>query len=233
MFSITLEQFHGSLDLLLQLIEKDDLDISEVALADVTEKYLDYVEQIDESRTEEIANFLVVAARLVYMKSRLLLPDEEDDEGGDTSLEDQLRAYKRFVDAAHELERRYADNRVIFFRYAPARTGEFVPPKKMSVSVLEHVMRQIVVMHTKRQKATKTTMAVQAIISLEESITRIRGALKAGRPIRFHELLGRRANRAESVVHFLALLELVKQEQVQLRQKALFRDIEIVGAKSN
>lgn len=226
MFSITLKKFSGPLDLLLQLIEKEDLDVSEVALAEVTEKYLDYVEKLDESRTDEIADFLVIAARLVYIKSRLLLPADEDAEIDEICLEDQLRAYKRFVDAARLLEQRYLDNQVIFFRYAPAFTGEFLPPKKISMSVLEQVMRQIVAVHSKRKQATQT-MATQAVISLEESVARIRTALKSGKPILFADLLGKKADRAESVVHFLALLELVKQHRIELKQKALFQDIHI------
>ena len=89
-FYAKLEQFQGPLDVLLRLIEKEDLDISRVSLANVTEEYLRYVETLDASRTAEIADFLVIAARLVYLKSKLLVPDVAPEEEG-IALEAQLR----------------------------------------------------------------------------------------------------------------------------------------------
>lgn len=227
MFHAHLEQFQGPLDVLLQLIEKEDLDISRVSLANVTEEYLAYVEKLDASRTAEIADFLVIAARLVYLKSKLLVPEELDEEEG-IALEDQLRLYKRFVDAAKELEARYAQATPAFFRETSPFTGEFVEPRGVTGGLLEQVMQQIVGAHSKR-RAIVERVEMANIISIEESIARIRVMLDTGKRFAFSHLIRRNADRAERIVHFLALLELVKQRQVHVTQRSLFDEIHIAA----
>lgn len=226
-FETRLEQFQGPLDVLLQLIEKEDLDISSVSLANVTEDYLAYVEQLDASRTAEIADFLVIAARLVYLKSKLLVPDEIEEEEG-IALEDQLRLYKRFMEAARELEARYGSGFTAYVRETAPLIGEFVEPKGVNASILEQVMRQLVGIHAKR-RAIVERMDITNVISIEESIARIRALLDTGKRFTFRNLIRRDADRAERIVHFLALLELVKQQHVRVSQRALFDDIHIMA----
>lgn len=227
-FQARVEQFQGPLDVLLQLIEKEDLDISRVSLANVTEDYLAYVEQLDASRTAEIADFLVIAARLVYMKSKLLLPEETFDEDDSVSLEDQLRLYKRFMDAAGELEARYGSGDHAYFRETTPFTGEFVEPRNVTRALLLHIMGQLVGIHTKRRQITESVSLVPTI-SVEDSIGRIRSLLEASKRFSFHHLFGKNADRAERIVHFLALLELVKQRHVRVTQKSLFDEIQIAA----
>lgn len=227
-FQARVEQFQGPLDVLLQLIEKEDVDISRVSLANVTEDYLAYVEQLDASRTAEIADFLVIAARLVYLKSKLLVPDEIEEEEG-IALEDQLRLYKRFMEAARELEGRYGSGFTAYVRETAPLIGEFVEPKGVNASILEQVMRQLVGIHAKR-RAIVERMDITNVISIEESIARIRALLDTGKRFTFRNLIRRDADRAEHIVHFLALLELVKQRQVRVMQKSLFDEILIAAA---
>lgn len=227
-FQARVEQFQGPLDVLLQLIEKEDLDISKVALANVTEEYLAYVEKLDASHTAEIADFLVIAARLVYLKSKLLVPDEIEEEDG-IALEDQLRLYKRFMEAARELEWRYESGFTAYVRETAPLIGEFVEPKGVNASILEQVMRQLVGIHAKR-RAIVERMDITNTISIEESIARIRAMLDTGKRFTFRNLIRRDADRAERIVHFLALLELVKQRQVRVMQKSLFDEIQIAAA---
>lgn len=227
-FQARVEQFQGPLDVLLQLIEKEDLDISKVSLANVTEDYLAYVEQLDASRTAEIADFLVIAARLVYLKSKLLVPDEIEEEEG-IALEDQLRLYKRFMEAARELEWRYGSGFTAYVRETAPLIGEFVEPKGVNASILEQVMRQLVGIHAKR-RAIVERMDITNTISIEESIARIRALLDTGKRFTFRNLIRRDADRAERIVHFLALLELVKQRHVRVTQKSLFDEIQIAAA---
>lgn len=226
-FQTTLEQFQGPLDLLLQLIEKDDLDISKVALAQVTEEYLAYVEKLPASRTAEIADFLVIAARLVYLKSKLLVPDEAPDEEG-IALEDQLRLYKKFMEAARELEGRFAGDATAFIRDVPLLLREFVPPQGVSGSLLEQVMQQLIGVHTRRREIVEH-VAQASSISIEESLARIHAILERSKRIAFSALLGKNADIAERVVHFLALLELAKQRKVTLHQRSLFHEIHIAA----
>ncbi len=226
-FYAKLEQFQGPLDVLLRLIEKEDLDISRVSLANVTEEYLRYVETLDASRTAEIADFLVIAARLVYLKSKLLVPDVAPEEEG-IALEDQLRLYKKFMDAAQELEGRYESGMVAHYRESVLLTGEFVEPKGVTGRLLEQVMQRLVGVHTKRRAIMERVQMVNGI-SIEESIARIRALLEGSKRFAFHHLLGKNADRAERIVHFLALLELVKQRHVRVLQKSLFDEIQIAA----
>jgi len=103
-YKVQIEQFQGPLDLLLRLIEKEKLDITEVALSKVTEQYLKHLELIEESLPEDLADFLVIATKLLYIKSKALLPylyPEDDDE---TDLAEQLKMYKLFLEAAKKLD---------------------------------------------------------------------------------------------------------------------------------
>ena len=224
-FTLTLEQFQGPLDLLLQLIEEDHLDISTVSLAKVSESYVAHLEQMPETATGDIADFLVVAARLLYLKSQLLLPPEEK-EWEDNTLEEQLRLYKRFVDAAHELEKTFGSGEMVSYRESPPRSFGFAPPREVTGNVLANVMHQIIGIHTRTRKIIER-VSIQKVISIEESIARIRAVLATGKKILFRELLGRNADRATRIVHFLALLELVKQHHIHLNQTGLFTDIHI------
>src|SRR3989338_1878896 len=102
---LTLDQFSGPLDLLLSLLEESKLNISEVSLSSITEQYLTYLDTLEDNRAEELADFLVVGSRLLLLKSKMLLPQfaPEEDEG--TSLEEQLRLYKVFLEASKGVNR--------------------------------------------------------------------------------------------------------------------------------
>ncbi len=229
MFTVQTVQFQGPLDVLLGLIEKEDLDISELSLSTVTDTYLRYVEQLDDSQTDEIADFLVVAAKLVWIKSKKMLPQIEIEEE-EQSLEDQLRAYKRFVDAAAHLEKLFTSEHVSYLRQKAPLTGVFAPPKHISGGVLEQVMQSIVAAHAKK-KAVVERIRVEKVISIEESIGIIREMLSLGKKMKFSKLMKKSAPKGERIVHFLALLELVKQRQVSLNQGNHFDDIHITAAR--
>src|SRR3989344_5914455 len=109
MYSLKLEKFEGPLDLLLQLIERQELNITEVSLAAVTEQYLVYLSEHNDIAHEDLADFLVVAAKLLLLKSRLLLPElfVDDEEEAGTSLAEQLAVYRLYVKASHKLARSF------------------------------------------------------------------------------------------------------------------------------
>lgn len=230
MFTVQTEQFQGPLDVLLGLIEKEDLDISELSLSAVTDPYLAYVERLDDSQTSEIADFLVVAAKLVWIKSKRMLPRVEIEDQ-EQSLEDQLRAYKRFVDAAAHLEQLFVSDHVSYLRQKAPLTGTFTPPKHISGGVLEQVMQSIVAASAKK-KAVVERIRVEKVISIEQSIAKIRSMLSVGKKMRFSKLMKKSAPKGERIVHFLALLELVKQRQISLNQGAHFDDIHITPSRA-
>ena len=114
---IKLEKFEGPLDLLLQLIESADLDITEVAIAQVADQFMEYLGQVEEKRPEELADFLVVASRLILIKSRVLLPSLHLEEENDAViLENQLKIYKEYYEASKKIEDILASKKVLFAR---------------------------------------------------------------------------------------------------------------------
>ncbi|OGH77790.1 MAG: hypothetical protein A2469_00920 [Candidatus Magasanikbacteria bacterium RIFOXYC2_FULL_40_16] len=223
---IKLEQFSGPLDLLLSLIKDNELNITELALSEITEQYLKYLDKLEDNRAEELADFLVIGTRLLYLKSRLLLPQFGPEEEEGPSLEEQLKLYKTFVDLSRKVNKlwNYKDRSV--FRVEPPRKAEsFVAPVNLDKSVLYDNMVQLL----NRLKPLKPLpeTRIDKAISMKEKLDKIRNILKKNKSINFLELLENANNRTEVIVSFLALLELVKQKAVILKQEATFADIAI------
>lgn len=216
--------FEGPLDLLLSLIDEEKLTISEVAISKVTEQYLNYLDKIEEKKPEDLADFLVVATRLLFMKSRLLLPQfgVEEDEG--PSLEDQLRLYKAFVEASKKLNKSWLGNTRAVFRVEPARQPEgFLPPVNLSFAHLRESMDKLLYRLTPPKPLPRTH--IDKSVSIKEKIDSIRKLLNSSKQASFSSLLSDSKNKTEVIVSFLALLELVKQRSVGLKQSGNFKDI--------
>ena len=221
---IKLEQFDGPLDLLLSLIKDNKLNINELALSEITEQYLLYLDKLEKNRVEELADFLVIGTRLLYLKSRLLLPQfgQEEEEG--QSLEEQLRLYKAFIDVSRKINKKWEDKNRSVFRIEPQRKSEqFVVPVNLDKSVLYDNMVSLI-SRLKPLKPLPETRIDKAI-SMKEKLDKIRAILKNNKSVNFFEILNNSNNRTEIIVSFLALLELVKQKTVVLKQDALFADI--------
>jgi segregation and condensation protein A len=221
---IELTQFTGPLDLLLGLVNDQKLPINEVSLSQVTEQYLGYLDSMDDSKAEELADFLVIAARLLLLKSKSLLPTfaPEEDEG--PSLEDQLRRYQAFVEASKSIHKRWMEPTKTIFRTEPARKAEgFVPPANATVESMHQSMVQLLHKIKPPKPLPKTT--IDRNISLKQTISRIRDMLKSKKKISFNQALSGAKNKTEVIVGFLALLELVKQQTVHLNQDEHFGDI--------
>ncbi|MFA6429111.1 MAG: segregation/condensation protein A [Patescibacteria group bacterium] len=229
-YSVHIEKFEGPLDLLLQLVEAEKMEITEVSLVQVTEPFVRHVrEQQGVIPPEELADFLVIAAKLIYLKSKALLPsitDEALEEGPD--LATQLRMYQRFVEAARflgELDRRAQRSYSGPRRTAPIEAG-FYPPKKLTPDMLRDSFRRVIKWI---QPITQLTRAsVERVVTIEEKIKELSARIASGiKGVSFRELLGRSHDRAEAVVSFLALLELIKQRVVKASQGNLFEDINL------
>ena len=225
-----LQQFNGPLDLLLSLIDDKELNISELALSEVTEQFLGHLESIENKKPEELADFLVVATRLLFIKSNRLLPQfavVEEEDG--PRLEDQLRVYRAFVKASKKLNKQWLDNKRSIFRSEPARLPtEFIPPDNFSNDNLrlsfDNLLKKI-----QPPKPLPRTQ-IDKTISVKETIDRIRQILKKNKNTSFSSVLQGSKNRTEVIFGFLALLELVKGGTVALKQGGNFEDINITRA---
>lgn len=216
-------QFSGPLDLLLNLIEEQELDINDIALSQVTEQYLRYLDSMETKKPEELADFLVMAARLLLLKSKKLLPVFEEEEEG-PSLAEQLRLYQLFAAAAKRLNKRWADKFKSSFRFEPPRRpAEFAPPKNFTLENLHESMVKLL----QRIKPLEPLpqARIDRTISLKEKIAEIRQLLTANGSASFSQALRHSQNKTEIIIGFLALLELVKQRSVTLKQRGAFNEI--------
>lgn len=233
-YQIALPVFSGPLDLLLHLIERQELDITAVSLAQVTAQYLAQIEQMKENRMEQLIDFLVVAARLVLIKSRALLPqspviiDGEEEEDPAEALVRQLKAYKQFKGAARWLQKREEQGWRTFLRVAP-------PPKLESrldlsgvtVDSLLTAVRDVLSRVENREESVALVQPRR--ITIEGQINQLRFRARQGQAFQFRELLSEESNRVEIAVTLLAVLELIKRQEIEVNQPALFGPIAIRG----
>lgn len=224
MFQVSTQKFSGPLDLLFNLIEKEELPISEVALAQVTGDYLKFINE-NEVPAEELADFLTVAARLLLIKSNSILPVPEAEAVDQSNLAAQLRLYRAFVEVAGKLENLYLSDAVLFDRpYVPLPIEPgFRPPENISINVLAEAFRSLI----KRLEPffALRQASLERVASVEERIRDIHEAIMKRAKFVFSDVVGAAKNRADVVVSFLALLELVKQRIVKVQQTKAFEEI--------
>jgi len=222
--------YEGPLDLLLDLIERAELDITSVSLATVTDQYLVYIKNLEHVNADEISAFLVIAAKLLQIKSEALLPRPparapgEEDLG--RSLVDQLKLYKRFKEIGGWLNERQEANLRTYLRVAPPPKLE--PKLDLSNLTLEKLVAAAQEAFAKeRNKQPLGVIIAAPRVTIREKIDLITKTMNEVGHSTFRELLNQEASRLEVVVTFLAMLELVKRYHIQARQEGLFSDIEI------
>ncbi len=231
-YAVHLDSFEGPLDLLLRLIEKAELDITTISLAKVTDQYLAYIRQLDVIHPDLLADFLVVAAKLILIKSRALLPrppkpeEEEEDVGGD--LVRQLEEYRRFKEASQHLREREAAGLRSYVRLAPPPAQpKGLAPGEVSLADLLAALEQAL--------GSVPTVPVSTVVSpvritIDDKIRAIETALTTSDRVHFAGLLMRARSRVEVVVTFLAILELIKRGRVVAQQDEAFGEIYITRA---
>lgn len=220
-FSVSQDSFSGPLGLLLELLDKRELEIKDVNLAKIADDYLAYMDS-EQVSSEEMADFLLIASRLIYLKSKELMPylRIDDEEEGVASLEDQLRLYKMFIGAAEKIEEMYAGDQKIFMRpfvkVKPKKEQKF-QPAGVSIGALQEAFRSVL----KRLEpffALQET-SIERIKSVEERLDELKGAITTRNKMQFKEMIAGAKSKAEVVVSFLALLELVRRNLVRASQE--------------
>lgn len=229
-YQVDLAVFHGPLDLLLQLIEQEQLDISLVSLALITDQYLAYMSTLQDRQVEDLADFVVVAARLLLIKSRSLLPrppvvTESDTVDPAEELLRQLQAYKKFKEAALHLAARQSEGHRSYVRLAP------LPRVEPGIEHLESVPLDALVAAARRvlrtipEPASADGVVEPFSITIQEKINVIDTTLSHRRRISFVELLTSSYTRQEVIVTLLAVLELIKQLKIGAYQDRMFGEI--------
>ena len=233
-YTIQLPVYEGPLDLLLNLIEHAELDITKVSLAEVTDQYLTYIRQIQDRQLEDLASFLVMAARLIQIKSEVLLPRpplrEAGEEDPGDALARQLVAYKKYKQVAILLSEREESGLRSYIRLAPP---PFIDPKiDMQDFKLDDLYQAMleVLKNVHKMPTLEETVSTPRV-SVRDKILSIIYSLKDASQLSFRKLIKTARSRLEIVVSFLAILELIKQDQVEVRQEEMFGDIELVRGK--
>jgi segregation and condensation protein A len=229
-YKVQIPVYQGPLDLLLDLIERAELDITAISLAMVTDQYLVYLHSLEEARADDISAFLVIAAKLLQIKSEALLPRPPEREPGEEdlgqSLVDQLKLYKRYKEIGTWLLERQESNLRTFLRVAPPPKVE--PKLDLTNLTLDDLVAAALSAFAKEaEKMPLATVIAAPKITIREKIDLIAKRLGENEHAHFRELLGENPTRLEIVVTFLALLELVKRYRVSAHQEGLFSDIQI------
>lgn len=230
---LELPSFSGPLDLLLHLIERQELDITAISLAQVTAQYLAQVEQMRSQRMEYLIDFLIIGARLALIKSRALLPQtptcyasEEVEEDPAEALLQQLQTYKQFKKAALWLTGREAAGLRTHLRVAPPpRLEKRLDMSGLTLQSLQQAIQQVLAQALSLQESVALVQPRQ--VTIEGQIMRLRGRLEKKRPFLFNDLLSTGVDRVEITVTLLALLELIKRQEATAVQPTLFGPIEI------
>ncbi|RRR76551.1 MAG: segregation/condensation protein A [Candidatus Viridilinea halotolerans] len=234
MYTITLPAFSGPLDLLLKLIEREELDITTIALAQVADQYLVHVRSLDAPEPRALAEFVSMAARLLLIKSRALLPrpplapkTAATEDGDAEALAAQLREYRRYKEVAALLRAWQEQERRTFLRSAPIKVElDLRPPP------VQHRVEDLINALQRRLQLALPLETTQAInlgrrLTVAEVGERVRQRLDAAPWCNFAELFGAVACREDVIVTFWAVLELLKRQVITLEQTELFGPISL------
>lgn len=233
-FTVRQGEFEGPLDLLLDLIEKRKLFVSDVAISKVVDDYLSYVSSLEDRDIAADAHFVLVASTLLLIKSKSLLPGiklTEDETSDVEELEQRLRVLSAYKDAATELAKRYDATPMFEPRYVPQAVQVFAPHPSITVERLLAELG-VVLARVPAAKERLPEVTVAKAVSIEEMIDRLSKRVSEHVSTSFRQFTGMkrvmtRQERVDVIVGFLAMLELVRHGALVVRQHAAFDDIEM------
>ena len=227
-FAIKTEVFEGPLELLLELVERRKLLINDISLASVTDEYMRTVSDMQERSLPNTTQFIQLAATLLLIKSKSLLPvlklTEEEEEGID-DLEERLRRYKIFKDAAETLKTQFGVNIMHEKQYVADKVPLFVTDSYTTLESLRQAIGDV--LQNLPYKEVKPKVQVKKVISLEDMISRLQSRIEKQLKLTFSELLEDDYERTHVIVGFLAVLESVKQGSLLVAQTKRFADIHL------
>ncbi len=235
-YKVKLEVFEGPLDLLLYLIKKEEVDIYDIPIERITNQYMEYLTLMQMLNLEVAGEFLVMAATLMYIKSRMLLPadqqvtDTEAEEGEDPRWEliRQLVEYKKFKDAGLQLGRREEQQANIFSR-GSAESGievdKDIPLAEVSIFDLINAFNEVLKKASAREDFREI---IEERFTVSDKIEEILYTLRDRSEMIFSELFASAGSRAEVVVTFLALLELIRLKRLKVLQVEAFGEIRVI-----
>lgn len=227
-FSIKTDAFEGPLELLIELVEKRKLLINDINLAAVTDEYMRTISEMQELSLPNTSQFVSLAATLLLIKSKSLLPVlelTEEEEASIDDLEERLKKYQVYRDIAMVLQTRFGTSNSYEPEYQPPKEPVFMPDEHCQTSVLTEAMRSVLTQLPKDEP--KPAARVRPTVSLESMITKLQNRIEQRMRTRFSELRSTETEHKNVIVGFLAILELFKQGNIIITQEGRFTDIEL------
>ena len=239
--SFHVEKFEGPLDLLLHLIEKNKIDIYDIPIAEITDQYMEYMAKMEREDLDQVSEFLLMAATLLDIKARMLLPKEVDEETGEeidprAELVERLLEHKKYRLMAQELADREFDASRVFYKEStvPGEVQKYSPPPDLDAMFadvtllkLQQIFQDVMRHRENRIDPQRSRFGTirREPVSLKEKIGSLVQYAKEHGRFSFRELLNRGSSKTEVVVTFLAVLELMKAGRIRTYQAELFDDI--------
>lgn len=239
--SVKLRVFEGPLDLLLHLIEKNKIDIYDIPIVEITDQYLEYIRAMDKEDLGVMSEFMVMAATLIDIKCRMLLPKEVNEDGEEedprAELVEKLLEYKTYKYMSYELKERMDDAAGVFFKpptipkevlsyREPVDTEELL--KDLTLEKLKAIYKSIIRKQENKIDPIRSKFGKieQEEVSLSEKMLELRDYAKNHRKFSFRKLLEGQPSRIQVIVTFLSILELMKMGYIHARQDHIFDDIQ-------
>ncbi len=245
---VKLQVFEGPLDLLLHLIDKNKIDIYDIPIVEITNQYMEYIRAMEREDLNVMSEFLVMAATLLDIKCRMLLPKEVKEDGEEEDprqeLVEQLLEYKMYKYMSYELRDREIDGQRAVYRAPalPEEVQEYVEPVDMDALLgdltlgrLNHIFQDVIRRQVDKIDPVRSKFGriEKETVTLTQRMEDIRNYARESRTFSFRELLSSQSSRTQIVVTFLAVLQLMKEGAVHTEQEQPFDDILITWTKAD
>lgn len=229
-YKVKIDVFEGPLDLLLHLIKDSKLDIQTIRLSEITGQYLEYMNTLDLLNLDNAADFLEVAATLIEIKSKKILPREEeiveDEEDPETLLKRRLEEYKLFKDASEALKEIEDVNKM--YKLPSKEAGDYrIVLKQMNIENLVKAFSKLLVKTQETSVSHSEKTIERERFTVEEKMFEIKSLLLTTEKLSFNALASEDFSRSEIINLFLALLELLKRQYITVEQSSIYGDIDI------
>lgn len=233
-YNVKLEAFEGPFDLLVFLIEKAQMDIYDIAISEITEQYIEYIEMMQNFSLELVSEFLVLAATLIEIKSKMLLLKKEDTKLDETTeidprteLVEKIIEYKKYKNAAEMLREKHEQNSKVIFK---VKEDLFFDDNKEYIDIdMDQFIRAFNLFLKKKKKISEIRKRYTEIkiekISVKEKKEQIKKFFTFNKKMDFTQLISDNEDKHEIIVTFMAMLELIKDEYIKVKQHIIFGNI--------
>ncbi len=240
--SVKLEVFEGPLDLLLHLIDKNKIDVYDIPIAEITEQYLDYIRKMPTEDMNVMSEFLVMAATLLDIKCKMLLPREVNEEGEEedprAELVERLLEYKMYKYMAYELKDRQTDAEQVLYRVKnlPKEVASYRPPLNyeellgdLTLNKLQDIFQSMLKRQEDKIDPVRSNFGKieKDEIDMDAKMVYIEDYVRSHRTFSFRSLLEKQRSKVEIIVTFMVILEMMKLGRIGIIQENLFDDIQI------